>query len=105
MPLSIGRSKLVSEGQRLRCFAVCDRAEGPIECELDLPAGATLAQALEQLHDRFGALIDWQHVATGVWGELQPGSYHLQADDRIEVYRPLLQDPRQARRERARRRR
>ena len=95
----------MSDGQRLRCLAVCDRAEGPIECELELPAGATLTQALEQLRDRFGTLIDWQHVAAGVWGELQPGSYRLLAGDRIELYLPLLQDPRQARRERARRRR
>lgn len=36
----------------------------------------------------------------GVWGRVVQGDYVLQADDRLEVYRPLLVDPKMARRER-----
>jgi putative ubiquitin-RnfH superfamily antitoxin RatB of RatAB toxin-antitoxin module len=36
----------------------------------------------------------------GVWGRLVRGDHVLQAGDRLEIYRPLLVDPKVARRER-----
>lgn len=37
----------------------------------------------------------------GVFGKLVSGDYILQPRDRVEIYRPLLADPKQARRQRA----
>jgi hypothetical protein len=69
---------------------------------LEVPAGTTIAEAIEisGIEERFpdegvGAL------PSGVWGRVLPGATRLQAGDRIEIYRPLQTDPRDARRLRA----
>lgn len=59
---------------------------------LELPDGATLQAALE------AAGID---TPVAVFGERLPPSYVLREGDRIEVLRPLLADPKDARRRRA----
>ena len=40
-------------------------------------------------------------VALGIFGELQEDAYVLNEGDRVEIYRPLLQDPKEWRRQRA----
>jgi putative ubiquitin-RnfH superfamily antitoxin RatB of RatAB toxin-antitoxin module len=66
---------------------------------LTLPAGSTLMQALQQSGW-------WPHadesdtLAAGVWGKLQPTTHVLRDQDRVEIYRGLRVDPKQARRER-----
>jgi|GEM_PF-1459256 len=63
-----------------------------------LPAGATLATALETLKIR---LPDgW---AAGIWGRPAASDRVLATGDRIEFTRPLEADPKTARRARARR--
>ena len=42
--------------------------------------------------------IDIDTVKIGVFGKLIPDSYQLQEKDRIEIYRPLLADPKEVRR-------
>jgi uncharacterized protein len=37
-------------------------------------------------------------AAVGVWGRVKPSDYVLRADDRVEIYRPLKADPKDARR-------
>lgn len=71
------------------------------EISLRLPAGATVAQALES-----GGLaklcpdVDWTQVVVGVWGRKVARSQVLRDQDRVEVYRDLRVDPKVARRER-----
>lgn len=82
---------------------------GPDEAdrvELQLPAGATLLQALQAsgLAARHPGL-DWDRVRVGVHGRLAPLQRVLEDGDRVEVYRPLQVDPMQARRLRAQRQR
>jgi putative ubiquitin-RnfH superfamily antitoxin RatB of RatAB toxin-antitoxin module len=36
--------------------------------------------------------------AVGVWGRVKSNDYVLRADDRVEIYRPLKADPKDARR-------
>jgi uncharacterized protein len=36
--------------------------------------------------------------AAGVWGRVKSNDYVLRADDRVEIYRPLKADPKDARR-------
>ena len=63
--------------------------------KLDLPAGATVRDALA------AAGIDAQRV--GIFGKRVSADARLADGDRVEVYRPLQIDPKQARRQRARR--
>jgi hypothetical protein len=63
--------------------------------KLELPAGATVRDALA------AAGIDSQRV--GIFGKRVSADARLADGDRVEVYRPLQIDPKQARRQRARR--
>ncbi|HLK70800.1 MAG TPA: RnfH family protein [Steroidobacteraceae bacterium] len=89
------------------CTVVCDTAQGLTCCELSLPDGADVAQALalaaaqQQLPPE---ALDWQGAAVGIYGQLCTRA-HVPADgDRIELYRPLPADPRAVRRARLARR-
>ncbi len=69
---------------------------------LQLPAGSTLAQALQAsgLLQRHG--LQPETLAVGVWGRLKPLHSVLRDGDRVEIYRPLQVDPKEARRQRYR---
>jgi len=72
---------------------------------LVLPAGSTLADALAAS----GWLVQYgltsDGLRCGVWGRVQPLDYPLRDGDRVEVYRPLRVDPKEARRLRYKRQR
>lgn len=72
---------------------------------LVLPAGATVADALAAVADRapFDTL-DLDHVPVGIFGDRVDRDRRLEPHDRVELYRPLIIDPREARRRRASRR-
>ena len=70
--------------------------------EVAVPAGATLQAAIE----RSGLLgdapeIDLAACRIGVYGKLKPLDMVLREHDRIEIYRPLVADPKESRRKRA----
>lgn len=64
---------------------------------LTLPAGATVAQALE----RSGWALP-PALRIGVWGRPRELTDTLRERDRVELYRPLTVDPKEARRQRYR---
>jgi len=68
---------------------------------LRVPVGTTARQALRQsgLADEFTGL-DIDAVTLGVFGRVVPGSYVPRSGERVEVYRPLRLDPREARKKR-----
>ena len=70
---------------------------------VELDPGATVADALDAsgLVDSFSE-IDFSAMQTGIWGRLAGRDESLANGDRVEVYRPLERDPRDARRELAR---
>lgn len=68
------------------------------EVMLDLPAGATVADALAAAGVRVP-----EGGEVGVWGRPASLAQALREGDRVEVCRPLLVDPKVARRERFRR--
>ncbi len=72
---------------------------------LELPAGATLAQAVAAsgVLGRHG--LNLAHTPTGIWGRRAAAQAPLRDGDRVELYRPLLCDPKEARRARHRRQR
>ncbi len=71
------------------------------EAVLSLPCGATVQQALQA-----SGLLDLEGqaepdtLAIGVWRRKATLADILRDQDRVEVYRPLLVDPKVARRER-----
>ena len=70
---------------------------------VDLPPGSCAADAVAAsgLPDRF-ADIDPQSTPMGVFGRHCGAAYLLSAGDRVEIYRPLQVDPKEARKLRAR---
>lgn len=66
-----------------------------------LAPGATVADALAACVDQ-GWPAGWQGEAVGVWGKCRPGEHPLEDGDRVECYRALRVDPKEARRQRYR---
>jgi len=69
------------------------------EVALSLPSDATVLDALRAsgLLQRHPG-IDLTRQSVGVWGKLAGLGDALRENDRVEVYRPLLVDPKEARR-------
>lgn len=75
-----------------------------VDCvALRVSAGTTLAQALQAsgLLERHGLVLEG--LSAGVWMKARPLDTVLRARDRVEVWRPLKVDPKEARRQRYRR--
>ncbi|MCP2084636.1 UNVERIFIED_ORG: putative ubiquitin-RnfH superfamily antitoxin RatB of RatAB toxin-antitoxin module [Paraburkholderia sediminicola] len=68
---------------------------------VDLPEGATLQQAIEAsgILQRYPQ-IDLGMQKVGVFGKLKPLDTVLADHDRVEIYRPLLVDPKLSRQRR-----
>lgn len=74
----------------------------PLRIPLRVAAGTTVAQALDATG--IEALMLPQSLRAckvGIWGKLRPLETCLRERDRIELYRPLVADPKEARRHRA----
>ena len=69
---------------------------------LTLPAGSSVEQAIRAsgLLDEFPE-IDLTHQCIGVFGEFVRPDECLQGGERVEIYRSLIADPKEARRRRA----
>jgi putative ubiquitin-RnfH superfamily antitoxin RatB of RatAB toxin-antitoxin module len=78
------------------------KPEEQIILSLEVPVGTTLHQAVEQsgILERF-AEIDPHTMKAGIFGKLKKTDQVLQAGDRVEIYRPLIADPKQVRKQRA----
>lgn len=72
---------------------------------LEVEPGCTVAAAIDRsgLAEEFPDLVV-DPAAVGIFGRKVPLDHVLQAGDRVEIYRPLIADPKEARRERARKR-
>lgn len=71
---------------------------------LEVPAGCTVRRAVELsgIAEQFPG-VDFASCPVGLFGHVlsEPESHVLEAGDRIELYRPLLADPKEVRRLRA----
>lgn len=74
--------------------------ESQLLVALSLPEGSTAADAIERAGtaDRFPEL-DISGLPIGVWGRVVVRDHPLKEGDRVEIYRPLDMDPREARRQ------
>jgi uncharacterized protein len=67
---------------------------------LDLPPGSTVRDAL-QASGLLQRLPQIESGRLGVWGTPVTAESRLRDQDRVEIYRPLIADPKEVRRERA----
>ena len=65
---------------------------------LALPAGSTVEDALRASGWLEAHGLTLEGLRCGVWGRAQPLDHPLRDGDRIELYRPLIVDPKEARR-------
>jgi putative ubiquitin-RnfH superfamily antitoxin RatB of RatAB toxin-antitoxin module len=70
--------------------------------QVSVPPGTTARRAVNvsAIADDFPDL-DIEACRLGVWGEVVPDDRRVVTGDRVEIYRPLAMDPRDARRQRA----
>ena len=69
---------------------------------LVVPAGTTVDTALRQSEiDRDFPEIDLEDAKVGIFGKITRRDTVLRPRDRIEIYRPLIADPKEVRRQRA----
>ena len=87
----------------LRVEVVYATAESADSVSLTLPGTATVREAIAAsgLLERHPE-IDLARQKCGVFGKLRPLDALLRDGDRVEIYRPLAADPKEARRRRAR---
>jgi putative ubiquitin-RnfH superfamily antitoxin RatB of RatAB toxin-antitoxin module len=79
-------------------YALPQRA---IRMELTFDSAATIEDALRLAAvDPVFTDIDLENCTCGIYGRVARGDQALRAGDRIEIYRPLAADPKNARRER-----
>ena len=71
-----------------------------VETSLELPVGATVADAMAQAHALVPEPTLWHVFEWSVWGRRALPSQVLQQGDRLEGTRALRVDPKMARRER-----
>lgn len=84
----------------IRVEVVCAFTDAQALVELSLHDGATVADAIAKsgLQQRFAdAAIG--SLQAGIWGHPVDRNQRVKNGDRVEIYRPLLRDPRDARRE------
>ena len=70
------------------------KARSVQQWDVELPQGATVAQAVERTGVQ---MID---LTVGIWGRKTQMHHVLKEGDRVEIYRALRVDPKTARRER-----
>ena len=89
--------------ERIAIEVVCAEAERQSVVALEVPAGSTAGEALviSGIFDKHPG-IDARGCAVGIFGQEVPRDRVLRAGDRVEVLRPLPEDPRERRRRLAR---
>jgi len=78
------------------------RPDVQVILEVDVPEGATAEEAIRasDILERFPE-IDLAKQKVGIFSKVAPLSKELREWDRVEIYRPLIADPKAARRQRA----
>lgn len=88
---------------RIRVAVVYADPEIQIEKWVAIDAGSTVGEAIAASNIAASLPIGFKPTATGIFGQLVEASDRVRDGDRIELYRPLLIDPKEARRRRAQR--
>lgn len=92
----------MTEKGKMRVEIAYARADEQLIVALDVDAGTTVEQAiaLSRIAEQFPE-IDLKANKVGIFGKLTKPSQALREGDRVEIYRPLIADPKEVRRQRA----
>jgi len=96
----VSESKAVDAAQ-ISVEVAYARPDTQLILQLSVPVGATIEQAIEQskILQQFPE-IDLSQSKVGIFGKLSKKTTELKAGDRVEIYRPLIADPKEVRRRR-----
>jgi uncharacterized protein len=86
----------------IRVEVVYARPEEQALVALEMPEGTTVREAIERsgILERFPE-IDLTRLTVGIFGRVTGPGTVLADGDRVEIYRPLLADPKEVRRSKA----
>ena len=85
----------------LRCEVASARSDRQWVVPVVLPEGATAVDALRSSQlTTLCPEIDPENAVLGIFGKVVAADQRLRDGDRVEIYRPLSADPREARRAR-----
>ena len=92
----------MAEVETIRVEVAYARPDKQAVLPVEVPAGATLEQAivLSRIQEQFPE-IELARAEVGVFGKLSRLSATARPGDRIEIYRPLIADPKVVRKQRA----
>ena len=89
----------MAPAEQLAVLVVYAAGPGQVDqVQLQLPSGSTLTQALQASGLLVRHRLQLQQVQAGIWGRMQGLDTLLRERDRVELYRPLQVDPKEARR-------
>lgn len=93
------------EGDLLEIEVAYAKPEEQTIVKLNVPQGTSIQQTIELsgLLTRFPE-ISVAEIKAGIFGVVHPLDQMVKQGDRVEIYRPLVNDPKEARRQRATRR-
>ncbi|MBF0255592.1 MAG: RnfH family protein [Gammaproteobacteria bacterium] len=88
--------------EKMRVEVAYALADEQLILEVQAEPGLTLEAAVEKsgILQRFPQ-IDWATADVGLFGKLAKRTDLLQEGDRVEIYRPLIADPKEMRKKRA----
>ncbi len=91
-----------SEGHKIKVEVAYAHAQEAEIISLDVNIGTTVMEAIELsgIKSKYPS-IDFSVHKIGIFGRQCPGDTMVNEGDRVEIYRPLLADPKKARRRRA----
>lgn len=89
-------------GDTMRVEVAYARPDEQVIVSVDVPAGATVRDVLAEsrICERFPE-IDLDRQKVGIFSRLVKLDEPVRAKDRVEIYRPLIADPKEMRRRRA----
>jgi putative ubiquitin-RnfH superfamily antitoxin RatB of RatAB toxin-antitoxin module len=88
--------------ETIRVEVAYARSDRQLIIPIEVSVGTTLEQAiiLSRIQEHFPE-IDLATAKVGIFGKLSTLSTKLRSSDRVEIYRPLIADPRAVRKQRA----
>ena len=92
----------MAEDNKIQVEVAYAKQDQQVIIPLDVDVGTTLVQAIQLsgILEQFPE-IDLSQNKTGIFGKIAKADTELREKDRVEIYRPLIADPKESRRKRA----
>lgn len=93
---------MAEQGAKIPVEVAYARPDEQMIIPLEVTSGTTVQQAIELsgILEQFPE-IDLDKNKVGIFGKITRGDTELRERDRVEIYRPLIADPKESRRRRA----